>query len=118
MPGKFEELMKKIEEKINDLTTLEIVTAVGEVKFRTADEGSDGIRAAINTDKPVKAILTRIDLLDGDIRTVFDEAFVTGEYKALKSFHTEREKQGHDIIEKNLKALQTLYNMAKNLKGD
>ncbi len=98
------ELVEKISDAVEHLTNLEITTAVGEVE----DIVEDG-QVVDKRMKPGSAqMYTRIDLLQGDIRTLMDEAFVTGEYAALRPFHQSREASGRQIIEDNLHALRAL----------
>ena len=119
MSDKLNELIASIKDAIVNLVTLEIVTAVGDVRFQPKSaEEKDKIIAMIDYSKEPKAILTKVDLLQGDIQTVFHEDFVTGNYKELKEFHAAREKQGHEIIKENLAALDKLFQFTKKLIED
>lgn len=109
---KIDELITKIKDAIENLITLEIVTAVGNVTVSSEDE-----KLSVVNIENAPAILTKIDLIQGDIKTIFHEEFVTGNYKDLKDFHAEREGQGHEIIKGNLEALKKLFDLAKNLKN-
>ena len=102
-------LMADIKNSLEHLVTLEIITAVGAIKFG-GDKGPD-----IDYDKAPKMILTKIDLLQGDIKTVFDEEFVTGQYQAWRDFHSAREKEGHQLIQNNIAALERLCGVLKSL---
>lgn len=107
------ELMKKIESSLQNLTTLEIVTAVGEVSYDAQDQ----------TYKPadegyVDAIFTKIDLVQGDIKTVYDPKFISGEYQNLLEVHKNREAQGHQIVEANIAALKKLFDLAKEFLNE
>jgi hypothetical protein len=102
-PMTSEEFKQKILDAIMNLVTLEIVTAVGHVVAKDDSGGPD-----IADFEKTPMILTKIDLLQGDIKTVFSEEFVTGPYKDLKAFHADREKEGHAIIDKNIAALKAL----------
>jgi len=119
MSDKLNGLIASIKEAIVNLVTLEIVTAVGDVKFqpKSAEEKEKTV-AMIDYTKEPKAILTKVDLLQGDIQTVFHEEFVTGNYKELKEFHAAREKQGHEIIKENIAALEKLFQLTKKLIED
>ena len=104
------DLLEKLEGALNNAVTLEIVTAVGRVKRgapATPEEGSLDLDWENN---PVVA-LTKINLLAGDIKTVYPEEFVTGPFVDLKSFHAEREKQGHQILQGNLEAIRQLIKL-------
>jgi hypothetical protein len=103
-----DELLKQLRDALNKYVTLEIVTAVGEVMV-----DSKGDRDLDWTKNPAVA-LTKIDLLQGDIKTIFDASFVTGDFQALREFHASREQQGHDIIQKNIAALKSLFELATN----
>jgi len=104
-----EPLMDKIKKAADNLVTLEIITAVGNVALQT-DKKPD-----IDFSQNPKVILTKIDLLQGDITTIFNEEYVTGSYQSLRDFHAAREKQGHEIVEANIAALTKLFELAKTL---
>jgi len=110
MPGK--DLKTRIRESIRNLATLEIITAVGHVRFVHEDDPENGAgKPDLDYERDPKVILTKIDLLQGDIKTVYNEEFVTGNYQALRDFHAEREKEGYDIVLKNIAALERLLNL-------
>ena len=104
-------LIEKIEDALEKAVTLEIITAVGQIK------GGPEKEAEIDWGQNPKVILTKINLLQGDIETVFDPAYVTGDYQALRDFHMAREKEGYDIVHKNLDALKELYTLATQWRG-
>ncbi|MDM8536289.1 hypothetical protein QUF70_06010 [Desulfobacterales bacterium HSG17] len=107
------DLKTKIKESIQNLTTLEIITAVGQVKHKSKGDTEENQNSLPDLDyeHEPKIILTKIDLLQGDIKTVYNEEFVTGNYQNLRDFHAEREKQGYEIIQKNINALERLLNL-------
>ncbi len=103
-----EELIEKIKQALRNLVTLEIITAVGGIK-------KDGEKAVPDIDfQTDKAMLTRINLLQGDITTVVNESFATGPYAALRDYHEAKVKEGYAIIEKNIAALERLARLAKS----
>jgi hypothetical protein len=105
-----ENLVDRIKKSLDNLATLEIITAVGPVTRKSENEPLELLDQAKSS-----VILTRINLLQGDITTVYHEDFVTGRYQELKNFHADREKEGYEIVKKNLEALEDLYNFAKEL---
>lgn len=107
--SKLKALMENIKKALENLTTLEIVTAVGQVDFALESD------ADLDQTKDAKVILSKINLIQGDIKTIYDPEFVTGNYKELKDFHKAREEQGHQIIKDNLEALKNLFNLASDL---
>jgi hypothetical protein len=104
--------LNKIQAALENSVTLEIITAVGQIK------GGPEKNAEIDWTKNPTVMLTKINLLQGDIETVFDPAYVTGDYQALRDFHADREKEGYDIVQKNLQALKELFNLAKLWSGE
>ena len=107
-------LLEKIKEKIDNLVTLEIVTVVGDVAPALA-EGKKSEKPVIGYSKNPKVILTRVNLIQGDITTVFHEEFVTGKYQDLRNFHAAREKEGYEMVKANIAALEKLWEFAKSI---
>ena len=91
---------------VKNLKTLEIRTIIGAFQW---NESSRKIEY-----KPgeVKAIITQIDLLEGDITTAFSDEFLREPYDQIRDFHLEREKRGQEIIAGNLKAIQEFIKTA------
>jgi hypothetical protein len=99
-------------QKIENLKTLEIRTIIGNFTWNEQEKKIDYEAGK------VKLIMTRIDLLEGDITTAFSEDFLKEPYDKIREFHAEREKKGQEIIEGNLKALKELVDLiVKALKG-
>ncbi|MCF6159179.1 MAG: hypothetical protein E3K32_11585 [wastewater metagenome] len=106
------EVIEKIKNAVNNLVTLEIITAVGDVMLK------DGkVSPVIDYSKNPNVMLTRVDLLQGDITTVFHEEFVTGKYQSLRDFHAGREKEGYEMIKANIAALERLWDFAQKSLG-
>lgn len=101
-------LIDKIIESIESLKTLEIRTVVGNYRW---DEQEGKIKYK---NEEVKVAMTQIDLLDGDITTVFSEDFLKEPYNTLLDFHAEREKRGQEIIQGNLKELNEFIVLVVN----
>jgi hypothetical protein len=99
-------LYTKLESSLENLVTLEIVTAVGPVQPTTRD--SNGVKIQATTDAGAKLLRTSIDLLQGDITTEMDPAFVTGPYQDLRQFHQAREAQAMEIVKGNIEAVKAL----------
>lgn len=95
-------------QKINNLKTLEIRTVIGEFKWN-----EDTLRIDYEEDK-VKVIMTQIDLIEGDITTSFSPEFLSPPLDEVRKYHAEKEKEGHAIIEANLKALGELINLIQD----
>ncbi len=99
------DLLKKIQKSLNELVSLRIITAVGPVSV----SGTDGEISLSFED--AKAMYTEINLLQGDIKTMYDDEFVVGNYQSLRAFHQSREKDGQKIIQDNIQALFALLRL-------
>ena len=91
-------LAERILQSIEALVTLNINTIVDDA----------GIK---------KTMTSTINLIDGDITTEFDIAFVTGDLKELRDYQTQREAQGHQIIKDNIDALGKLIDLFKTARS-
>jgi hypothetical protein len=105
-------LTTKILEAVDDLITLRIITAVGLPKI-DGEKGKPEIDFA-----KANVISTKINLLQGDITTLFDPVFVTGGYQCLREFHAAREKEGSEIVQKNIAAIRSLIDLIRELEGE
>jgi len=96
-----------IKKAMSNLVNLDIRTVVGDF-----DYGNDGKLKA----KPdAKQIVTRINLLDGDITTAFSEEFLEAPLDTVRGFHGMRERQGMEIVQGNIRALQQLVGLIGTL---
>lgn len=113
----FDVLYDKIENAVSDLTTLKVITAVGNVDVSQTAVDQNGEKQVVRAEtyQNAKAILSTIDLIDGDISTVMDEAFVNDAgYGGIRDDHLLRVQDAQAIVDKNLK---TLLDMVKTV-GD
>ena len=99
--SKAKEVLQKIENSIQDLTELKIQTLMGNMEIDA--EGNVDFK----TEQDVNGIVSKINLVDGDITTQMTEAFYKS-YPELVQFHQSREAQGNEIIEGNIQALKTI----------
>ncbi len=90
--------------ELSKLTRLEIHTLVGNYSFVKDTKGENTV---IKNDSTAERMSSQINLLTGDITTAMTDKFIT-DYKELRDYHTSREKQGHEIIEKNIKTLKDI----------
>lgn len=106
------DLTKRITDALSQLLTLEIVTAVGAVEPKKPDDTN--WPDLVDVANP-QMIVTKINMLGGDIRTIFGEPFITGDYKSLVDYHAAREKEAFNIVQSNLAALKSLLQFARGL---
>ncbi|HSG15000.1 MAG TPA: hypothetical protein VLE70_01595 [Anaerolineae bacterium] len=107
----FDQLYDKVEAAVADLTTLKVVTAVGDVNLSQEVVEKDGVKSQTHAEtyQNAKAILSTIDLIDGDIMTVIDEVFINeGSYIPVRDDHLERIQSAQEIVEANVKLLKSL----------
>jgi hypothetical protein len=95
-------------QSFNQLKTLEIRTVIGDFDWNEEQK-----KITYNKED-AQVIITQIDLLDGDITTAFSEDFLQEPYDKIREFHSEREKQGQEIIENNLKVLKEFVELIVN----
>jgi len=106
--SKADDLLKKLENSVNDLTELNIQTIMGKLEIDA--EGNINFK----TSQEVDGIISKINLVDGDISTQMTERFYKS-YPELVQFHQSREAKGHEIIEGNILALKTIAYTLKDL---
>jgi hypothetical protein len=114
------DLLDTLRNALEDLVTLEIITAVGQIKHSPAPGESGNPTPSspdIDWDQGPKVMLTKINLIQGDIKTVLDPSFVTGDYQSVREFHLAREKEGYQMIHQNLAAIKELYALAQEWLG-
>ena len=101
-----EELLDEIQKAIKEMVTLKITTIVGDVQ----QAGADGPPTVANS----KTMYTQIDLIQGDIVSMVDKAFLD-EFATLREKQQSREDQAQDIVHKNIEALKELGKFVKEL---
>ena len=109
-------LIEKLQDALARLHRLEIVTVVGPVVCDSKRAGAE--RFSLPDGPGAKVMRTTIDLLQGDITTLIDPAFATGELQALREYHGARERQGAQIIRDNVQALLELLTLHSRLGSD
>lgn len=86
---------------VKSAVELRVVTYVGDVEI-SGEVCNPEIRLP---DGQHKAIVTCLNLADGDITSCFPEEYLTEERSWVRSYHDEQVKQGKDVVERNLKLL-------------
>lgn len=107
----FDQLYEKIEAAVKDLTTLKVITAVGNVDIsrKTVKKGDTTEETRVENYQNAKALLSTIDLIDGDIVTVMDEIFVNdAAYTGLRDEHMARIQEAQGIVKANVQTLLTM----------
>ena len=100
-----------LKQVFDNLVTLNIVTAVGDVEIGDGKGGDQRL-----TIKPgAKVLWTAIDMLEGDIKTSIHPDFAGESGKELRAFHASREQQGQAIIKNNIEALEKLLALIEGL---
>ncbi len=96
-----------IKSAMSNLVNLDIRTIVGEYDY--AHDGK------IKANQDAKQIVTRMNLLDGDITTAFSEEFLEAPLDSVRGFHGLRERQGMEIVQGNIRALQQMVSLIGTL---
>jgi hypothetical protein len=105
-------ILEHIQKALGSLVTLRITTVVGPINV-TVDNNT--LQTSIPSGTKTQAIQSTINLLEGDITTVLDPAYVSGDLTALRTFHENQVVKGHDIVVNNFNALVSL---AKQIGDD
>jgi hypothetical protein len=107
--------MARLESAVNDMVELKVITAVGNISVDVTSTTKDGITTTTRTEthKDSRAIITNIDLIDGDIMTSIDNVFVTdGAYASLRNDHVARVNDAQGIVSRNIAVLKELATAA------
>lgn len=104
-----ESIITRLQRAVDNLVELRIVTAIGNVKLGGGNQPDPDIDYARNPE----VILTKIDLVQGDIVTVFNPGLMAPEFETLRAFHAGREAQGLEIVRKNIETVLELLKAAR-----
>lgn len=108
----FVEFIRNAETRISKLTHLEIKTIVGDYKL--GDKDSITPRA----EGDFFMIYSKFNLLEGDVTSYISNELVQDRYAWVREFHARKEEKGHEIIQGNIRAIISLfelYNMTKRM---
>lgn len=101
-----QEILDKVNNKVNDLTVLEIRTLMGELELVNG-------KIDFKPNQDLQGITSHIDLVDGDITTRITEDFYKN-YPELVQWHQSREAKGNEIIENNIKTVGNIVSQVKS----
>lgn len=104
--GKANSLLNTIAEKLDQLVTLTVVTAVCDVE--TVQEGADGASffCRPKAGAAIDAFQTQVNLVTGDIENLISRDFASNPaYKTLSDFHLAQVTKSNEIVGTNLKAI-------------
>ena len=88
-------LTNKVIDALNAVQELKIITVVGKITIKnTFDPATRTITMADDQ----QAIVSSIDLVQGDITHGIDPAFAPGKDNALREFHERQVKHGNDTV--------------------
>jgi hypothetical protein len=105
--------MEAVATVVSQLCHLEIVTIVED-----EDDLSNMVEPAPDQGLPGQRIITRMDLVGGDITKVIGKRFVErSEYKPLQEIHNQQVAEGLGIMKNNLENLVKAINSLKSLKN-
>jgi hypothetical protein len=103
--GAAREFLAKIEQALEDLVTLKVVTLVGPVAV--TGTGTEA-RVTITGAGATEAASTEVDLLRGDITNTFSTGFSALANGEMRSFHQTQVEQSQSIVTGNFAELQKL----------
>lgn len=94
--------LAKVADEATEMVNLDIKTYVGNMTYDTATG-----KAEFTDGDKVDGVHSRINLLQGDIRTEMSADFHAN-YQDLLKFHQGREKNGQEIIKNNIELVKSL----------
>ncbi len=109
--SKFTNFIDNIQEKISELTTLEIKTIVGDF---SVDSESEVVPAQ---DAQFRLMHTKIDLIGGDITTHISRSIMNDEFIWVRNFHAAKEEKAHELVQANIRAVVSLFGLFNQAKG-
>jgi hypothetical protein len=107
----FSDFVNRIEEKISDLTTLNIRTIVGDFHY------IDNETIEAKRDGEFRMIFTDMSLIDGDITTRISNDIMQDKYAWVRDFHARKEEKGHEIVQGNIRAIVQLFELFRSSKN-
>lgn len=94
---------EKLGQALQAVVTLKVVTYVGPV---TISGNSDALDAKVPSTVPSEdAILTAINLAQGDIVNIVPKRFWTPEELAVREFHQQQVSEAKEIVDRNLRLM-------------
>ncbi len=117
---KLDNFLSNIVQKIENITTLEIQTIVSEMEVKETGTGDKKeITVVPKAGTSAEGMISRIKLVEGDIKTYISAQFAGGEYQTLREFHMLKESQGQEIIRKNIEVIKNIATTLVKMKdGD
>lgn len=99
---------------VSRLCQLEVITIIED-----EDHPASPLELGQDQGLPGHRLLTRIDLLTGDITNILGKRFIENpDYKPIKDLHNQQVDKGLAIMKDNLQTLMSAFNSLKNLAGE
>jgi hypothetical protein len=99
------DFLVKVEQALEEIVTLKIVTLIGPVSVSGAGTGAS---VAIAREAGTEAASTEIDLLTGHITNTFSTEFATLANGEMRNFHQSQVEKSQSIVTGNLAEVQKL----------
>ena len=111
------EALETIKKIVKDFTTLEIVTVVTNIQVnkQKQSDGSETVTYVPEDQSIEKGCLTRIDLVDGDIRNYIGKGLEGEDYDRITKFHATQVEKGQEVIQGTINALKDAAQLIKDM---
>jgi hypothetical protein len=119
---KADALIRRIEDALQNLVTLRVVTAV--TPLRAVAFTADGTPTTdpsmmkqwnlLPTGEAANGMVTEINLIEGDIRNAMSPDFGGEDRKSLREFHLQQVSQSRTIVHDNI---QAVLDLARSLRS-
>lgn len=114
----FEQVKANLASAINSAVQLRIVTYVGPVNVTVTDKDNTvSVNVSSDPKNTQDAIVTAIDMVQGDVTNVIPTQFWTPEKAAVLTFHESQVTLGKDIVDHNLRLMNEVMEKLLGLLG-
>ena len=104
-----EKIIAKLEKVAENIVNLQVITAVGD--FEIVDQ--NGLRTVVQTKNGGSnaAMMTQINLVEGDISSRIDRYFEDPANKASRDYHESQVTNAQAIVKSNIEAVEALVKL-------
>jgi hypothetical protein len=109
MAGEFENIVAKVQKAAEDFVTLKVTTVVGKFEFDPAS----GEVVPKGADQ--KVIQSRINIVEGDIQDLVDEAYADDADHPMRKFHKDQVDNAQKTVHDSIEAFKSLVSVLVDL---
>lgn len=104
-----EKIITKLEQVADNIVNLRVITAVGDFEIVEQDGQRVDVRAKNSGSNA--AMLTEINLAEGDIKVKLDSYFEDPANKAMRDFHEQQVANAQAVVKSNIESIEALVKL-------